>query len=84
MHDLGERDGIYQFVLWTFDDCPYEIHDKLYESLMVLEGKCVCRIEDEAHELSPGDLLTIPLYKHHNLEVMKGPVMALVQRIKVA
>ncbi len=84
IHQLRGKDGIYQSVFWTNDDMPYEIHKSVHETLLLLEGRCRCRIEGEVHELNPGDLLSVPLFKSHNLEIIDGPVLVVVQRIKAA
>ena len=84
VHELPAKDGVDQFIFWTNEGLPYEIHKTTHETLLVLEGRCVCYIEDEVHELNPGDFLCIPLHKSHNVEIVNGPVMAVIQRIKVA
>ena len=84
LHDLHAKDGVDQFVFWTNEGLPYEMHRTTQETLLVLEGKCRCHIEGEVHELNPGDFLSIPLHKAHNVEILEGPVMAIIQRIKVA
>lgn len=84
MHELRDTNGVNLFLVWTTADCPYEIHEDVYETLLLLEGKCICRVGDDAHHLSAGDTLVIPLHKYHNLEVVEGPVLLLVQRLDAA
>jgi mannose-6-phosphate isomerase-like protein (cupin superfamily) len=84
MHELQDAKGINQFLVWTTADCPYEIHEDVCETLLLLEGKCICRVGEDAYHLSAGDTLIIPLHKHHNLEVVEGPVLLLVQRLDAA
>ncbi len=84
VHELPGKDGVEQFIYWTNEDVPDEIHSTTYETLLVLEGRCRCFIEDEVHELGQGDFLAIPLFKSHNVQIIEGPVMAVMQRVKVA
>ena len=84
MYELRDEKGINQFLLWTIADSPYELHDDVYETLLLLEGECICRVGEDAYHLNTGDFLAIPLHKHHNLEVVKGPVLLLVQRLEAA
>lgn len=84
MHKLRDEKGINQFLLWTIADSPHELHEDVYETLLLLEGECICRVGEDAYHLNTGDFLAIPLHKHHNLEVVKGPVLLLVQRLEAA
>ena len=84
IHELRDEKGINQFLLWTIVDAPYELHEDVYETLLLLEGECICRVGEDAYHLNTGDFLAIPLHKHHNLEVVKGPVLLLVQRVEAA
>ena len=84
MYELRDEKGINQFLIWTIADAPYELHDDVYETLLLLEGECICRVGEDAFHLNTGDFLAIPLHKPHNLEVVKGPVVLLVQRLEAA
>ena len=84
MYELRDEKGINQFLIWTIVDAPYELHEDVYETLLLLEGECICRVGEDAYHLNTGDFLAIPLHKHHNLEVVKGPVLLLVQRLEAA
>jgi len=84
MYELRDEKGINQFLIWTIADSPYELHDDVYETLLLLEGECICRVGEDAYHLNTGDFLTIPLHKPHNLEVINGPVLLLVQRLEAA
>ena len=84
MYELRDDKGINQFLLWTIADSPYELHEDVYETLLLLEGECICRVGEDAYHLHTGDFLPIPLHKPHNLEVVKGPVLLLVQRLEAA
>jgi quercetin dioxygenase-like cupin family protein len=84
IHPLPPKDGIEQFIYWTNLDVPHETHEDEQETILLLEGKCRCFIDDEPYDLQAGDFLSIPLHKQHNVEILNGPVMAIVQRVKVA
>ena len=84
MYKLRDEKGINQFLIWTIADAPYELHDDVYETLLLLEGECICRVGEDAYHLNSGDFLAIPLHKPHNLEVVNGPVLLLVQRLEAA
>ena len=81
---LRNDNGIEQILIWSKIDYPDEVHDHEEECFIILQGKCRCYIEDEVIELGPGEFFSIPLHKHHDVQVLEGPVMAVVQRIKVA
>lgn len=84
VHDLPAKNGVEQFVFWTHQDLPHETHDDEQETILLLEGRCRCFINDEVIELNPGDFLSIPLHAEHNVEILDGPVLAVIQRVKVA
>ncbi len=82
--ELKNDGNIFQTLIWTKENYPDEVHDEVYECFLVLEGECECYVGDEVIPLGPGGFLEIPLYTHHDVKVVKGPVMAVVQRVKVA
>jgi mannose-6-phosphate isomerase-like protein (cupin superfamily) len=84
VHQLRNDNNISQTLIWTSVDYPDEVHDDVEECFIILEGKCRCYIEDEVVELGPGGFLEIPMYKHHDVQVLEHPVLAVVQRVKVA
>jgi len=85
VRELRNDDKVWQTIIWTAIDYPDEVHEDVQESFIILRGKCRCYIEDKAVELGPGGFLEIPMYSHHNVEVLgTDPVLAVVQRIKVA
>ncbi|HWB26424.1 MAG TPA: cupin domain-containing protein [Chitinophagaceae bacterium] len=84
IHYLPAKNGVEQFIFWTHHDLPHETHDDEQETILLLEGHCRCFVDDEVIELQPGDFLSIPLHKQHNVEILHGPVMAVIQRVKVA
>ncbi len=69
-------------IAWIKHMAPQEVHDHEYEKFLILEGTCTIHIEDEQHELVPGDYLTIPLHKkHHVLVTSEVPCKVILQRI---
>ncbi len=84
IQELRNDNNISQTLIWTAVDYPDEVHDDVEECFIILEGKCRCYIEDEVVELGPGGFLEIPLYKHHDVQVLEHPVLAVVQRVRVA
>jgi mannose-6-phosphate isomerase-like protein (cupin superfamily) len=69
-------------IAWIKSMAPQEVHDHEYEKFLVLEGTCSIHIEDEVHQLYPGDFLTIPLHKkHHVLVTSEIPCKVILQRI---
>jgi len=85
VHELRNDNKISQTLIWTAVDYPDEVHEDVQECFIILRGKCRCYIEDKVVELGPGGYLEIPMYAHHNVKVLgTDPVLAVVQRIKVA
>lgn len=84
VREIGNENGVEHMVIWTKVPYPDEVHIDEHESFIVLKGRCRCTIGDEVIELGPGGYLSIPLYKHHDVEIIEGPVLAVVQRVKVA
>ena len=81
---LRDDETVIQMLVWTKIDYPDEVHEHLKESFIILQGECECYIGENTYKLGPGGYLDIPLYQHHDIKVVKGPVLAIVQRLKVA
>jgi len=85
VHHLPGANDVERFIVWTHEHVPDETHTNVHETFLLLEGRCRCYIgDDEVLELGTGDFLSIPLHKPHNVEILSGPVMAVIQRVKVA
>jgi mannose-6-phosphate isomerase-like protein (cupin superfamily) len=82
--EVRNDDHVSQIVIWTNVDYPDEVHTEVQESFIILQGRCRCFIDGQAVELEAGGFLEIPLHKHHDVQVLESPVLAVVQRIKVA
>jgi mannose-6-phosphate isomerase-like protein (cupin superfamily) len=83
LHLLREDEHMSQILIWTNADVEDEVHDNERESVIVLEGRCRCYLEETVIELGPGGFLEIPLHAHHDVKVLE-PVLAVIQREKVA
>lgn len=81
---LRDDETVLQMLVWTKVDYPDEVHDHLKESFIILQGECECYVGENTYKLGPGGYLDIPLFQHHDIKVVKGPVLAIVQRLKVA
>lgn len=81
--ELRNDGNIAQLIIWTPIDYPDEVHTDEQECFFILEGRCKCFIGETVIEMGPGDFLEIPMHQHHDVQVLE-PVLALVQRIKVA
>jgi mannose-6-phosphate isomerase-like protein (cupin superfamily) len=81
---LRNDEQVFQTILWLKTAYPDEIHDDLKECFMILEGECECYMGDEIIRLGPGGFFDVPLHVHHDVKVTKGPVLAIIQRLKVA
>jgi len=81
---LRKDEQVLQSIVWIKNEYPDEVHDNLKECFIVLEGECECHIGSKIIKLDPGGFVDIPLYEHHDVKVIKGPVLAVVQRMKVA
>jgi mannose-6-phosphate isomerase-like protein (cupin superfamily) len=79
---LRDDDQIFQTILWTKVDYPDEVHDDLKECFMILEGECECYFGDEVIKLGPGGFFDVPMHTHHDVRIIKGPVLAVMQRLK--
>ncbi len=81
---LRNSGGVFQSVLWLKSFYPDEVHDVVQESALVLQGECLCTIGDQEIRLQAGDFIEIPININHNIKVTQGPVLAIIQRVKVA
>lgn len=79
---LRDDAQVFQTILWTKVDYPDEVHDDLKECFMILEGECECCFENEVIKLGPGGFFDVPMHTHHDVKIIKGPVLAIIQRLK--
>lgn len=81
---LRDDAQVFQTVLWLKTDYPDEVHDDLNECFMILEGECECHVEGKVIKLGPGGFFDVPLHAHHDVKVTRGPVLAVIQRLKAS
>lgn len=68
-------------IVWAKDRLEPEIHSNEHESFLIVEGTCEVYIDDESHQLQPGDFLSIPLHtKHHAKVTSDMPCKFIMQR----
>jgi len=66
---IGYTPEVISAIIWINNYTPQEVHHNEYEKFLVVEGSCEIMIEDEVHQLVPGDYFMIPLYKNHVVHV---------------
>ncbi|HEY6975816.1 MAG TPA: cupin domain-containing protein [Chitinophagaceae bacterium] len=81
--ELKNESGVSQTLIWSAVDCPYEVHYDEDECFIILKGRCRCHIGDTVVEVATGGFLEIPVLKPHDMKILE-PVLAVVQRIKIA
>jgi mannose-6-phosphate isomerase-like protein (cupin superfamily) len=82
VHVLQDNEEVEQLLMWTKVDIPDEVHVHEKESFIVLEGECECFVDGRVIKLKAGEFIDIPLHTHHDVKVVKGPVLAVVQRLR--
>jgi mannose-6-phosphate isomerase-like protein (cupin superfamily) len=79
---IGHTAEMTTAIVWIKKMAPQEVHHNEIERFLVVEGSCDIIIEDEVHQLSAGDMLSIPLHKAHVLKVTSAiPCKVILQRI---
>lgn len=69
-------------ITWLSHGSPEEVHDAQYEKFLILEGSCDITIDGNVISLVPGDYLSIPLHKPHDVKVTSAvPCKVILQRI---
>lgn len=69
-------------IAWLRYGAPEEVHDAQYEKFLVLEGSCDITIDGQVVSLVPGNYLSIPLHKPHNVRVTSAvPCKVILQRL---
>jgi mannose-6-phosphate isomerase-like protein (cupin superfamily) len=71
-------------IVWLTDGSPEESHHHEYESFFILEGTCNIVINNEVHQLYPGDQLSIPLHSAHSVKVTSNIPCKLILERKAA
>lgn len=69
-------------ITWLKYGSPEEVHEAQYEKFLILEGTCDITIDGNVISLVPGDYLSIPLHKPHDVKVTSAlPCKVILQRI---
>jgi mannose-6-phosphate isomerase-like protein (cupin superfamily) len=76
---IGEQPGLTQVLVVSSVDIEDETHHDVYESFLILRGKCKCTVDGHSFYLETGGYTQIPLQTNHKVEIVEGPVMAVVQ-----
>lgn len=76
---IVQSQGLTQMLVVSSFDIEEESHAHEYESFLILKGKCRCTVEGQVFYLEAGGFTQIPLEVIHKVEVIDGPVMAIVQ-----
>jgi hypothetical protein len=82
IHLLTHTDKVMQVLIMSAIDIEDEVHGDVYESFMILEGECECRIgTDTVVRVKAGGYLEIPLHQHHDVKIISDYVVGVMQRI---
>lgn len=76
---IAEDIGLKQILVVSTFDIEEESHAQEYESFLILKGRCRCTVDGKVFFLEAGGYTQIPLRVNHRVEVVDGPVMAVVQ-----
>ena len=69
-------------IVWIKDGAPQEVHHNEYEKFLIVEGSCDITIGEKVHQLSPGSVLSIPLYETHSVKITSSiPCKIILQRV---
>ncbi len=80
---LQQTGQLMQTLLVSSTDFDDEVHEDLHESFLILEGKCKCTVGDVEFFMEAGDYTEIPLDAVHRVEIVKKPVIAILQRVSL-
>jgi hypothetical protein len=78
---MDER--IAQMLVISKTDFDDEVHTAEYESFIILEGECECRVGEDVFRLKAGGFAEIPLHTDHSVRIISAHVVAILQRIAV-
>ncbi len=83
IHLLQESTKATQLLVVSATDIPDEVHRDLHESFLILKGRCKCTVGNDVRFMEAGDFMAIPLFAHHDVEVLSESVVAVLQRVPV-
>jgi len=79
---IGNTQEMVTAIVWIKEMAPQETHHDEFEKFLIVEGSCDITIGQEVHQLTAGDVLSIPLYKNHFVKVTSAiPCKIILQRI---
>lgn len=79
---LRHDNEVVQMLVVSTTDIEEETHENEYESFLILEGECKCKVGDKLTLMGAGDYMEIPLHQPHDVELISEKVVAILQRIK--
>lgn len=80
---LHQSEKVVQLLVVTSTDIGDEVHDESHESFLILKGRCKCTVGNEVRFMEEGDYMPIPLYEHHDVEIISDRVVAILQHVAV-
>ncbi|MFC4210883.1 cupin domain-containing protein [Pedobacter lithocola] len=80
-HLLTANDKVMQMLVVSEIDIKEEIHENELESFLILEGTCICTIDNSDFNMAAGDYMSIPLHKSHTVKITSPSVTAILQHI---
>lgn len=82
-HIIRQSDKVVQILIVASTDIPDEVHEESHESFLILKGKCKCTVGTDVRFMEQGDFMAIPLYEHHDVEILSENVVAILQHVAV-
>ncbi|SKB81248.1 cupin domain-containing protein [Daejeonella lutea] len=80
---LQQSENVVQMLVVTNTHIPDEVHEESHESFLILKGRCKCTVGNQVRYMEEGDFMAIPLYEHHDVEILSDKVVAILQHVAV-
>lgn len=69
-------------IVWLRNEMPYEVHEREYERLLIVEGSCDVIMHDKTISLKVGDYFSVPLKTAHVIRITSEiPCKVILQRV---
>jgi len=79
---IGFTPQVTTAIVWLEHGAPPETHTNEFEQFLIVEGTCNIVIDQDVHPMKAGDVLIIPLYKSHHVQVTSAiPCKIILQRV---
>ena len=79
---IGYTPEVLTAIVWLKEGAPAEVHEKLLEKFMIVEGSCEIVINDHPLAMGVGDIITIRLNSNHYVRVTSVvPCKVILQRV---